>query len=255
MSIIPHIFNDQKINQAQTDLQFGKYQVPAGYVNLTEMCKANSKQLAHYKTLKATNAYLEVIYDETGIAISLLMVDVSTYWKEGTQGTWGHIEVALDLAAWISPKFRYWANRVLRAVIDGNFQALTPDAEEAKQKLEVIWNDLREYTKESFWFMGDAVKQYYLDNPRVERYSGQNYSEVFNALNVGLFGMEAKDIRAELGIGKSTLNRDHFGKQALKRIEIVQRLAEAQMRRGKVPVDAVNFAIDNLNYQVSSYTD
>ena len=102
MSIIPHIFNDQKINQAQTDLQFGKYQVPAGYVNLTEMCKVNSKQLAHYKTLKATNAYLEVISSETGIPVKNLIIAISTHWKEGTQGTWGHIDVAKLLAKWLS---------------------------------------------------------------------------------------------------------------------------------------------------------
>ena len=190
-----------------------------------------------------------------GIPIARLVIEVHALGTSGNQGTWGHVDVALDLARWVSNAFRIWANRALRAVINGDFQALTPDAEEAKQKLEVIWKDLRGYTKESFWFMGDAIKQYFVNNPRIERYSGQNYSEVFDALNVGLFGMEAREIKAELGIGKSMLNRDHFGKQALKRIEMVQRLAEAQMRRVKVPVDAVNFAIDNLNYQVSSYTD
>ena len=55
MSIIPHIFNDQKINQAQTDLQFGKYQVPAGYVNLTYFCKASNKKLADYTKLSQLN--------------------------------------------------------------------------------------------------------------------------------------------------------------------------------------------------------
>ena len=114
-----------------------------------------------------------------------------------------------------------------------------------------LWTENRILTKESFWFMGDAVKQYYLDNPRVERYQGQNYSEVFDLLNLGLFGKKSKEIKEDLGIGKNALNRDHFGKQSLKRIEMVQRLAEAQMSyHDNNPLNAVEYALIQMGYNL-----
>lgn len=116
------------------------------------------------------------------------------------------------------------------------------------------WLKKRQLTIESFWFMADAIKAYYEKHPRQEKYNGQNYAEVFDTLNVGLFGKRSRIIKKELGIGKSKLNRDHFGKDALKRIEMIQRIAEAQiMSFDKHPVEAVQFALNVLNYDVIDY--
>ena len=132
------------------------------------------------------------------------------------------------------------------------------DAFELKFEKEDRQNWLKDrlLTKESFWFMGAAIKQYFVDNPRKERYQGQNYSEPFDALNLGLFGMKAKDIRELLGIKKGGLNRDHFGKSSLKKIEMVQRIAEAQItHQGASPVDAVNFALNTMNYEIAHFSE
>jgi len=116
------------------------------------------------------------------------------------------------------------------------------------------WLKARMLTKETFWFLGAAIEAYYLRHPRVEKYAYQNYSEVFDALNKALFGKRSRVIRAILGIGKNTLNRDHFGEESLKKIEMIQRIAEAQIDYQDVkPIDAVKFAVGIMNYQISDF--
>ena len=160
----------------------------------------------------------------------------------------------MHFSQWLSPKFAVWASKTLRHIIEGNYQALTSEAKEAQQQLQKIWNQLRDATKETFWFMADAIKAYHEEHPRQEKYNGQNYAEAFDTLNVGLFNKRAKTIKKELGISKGALNRDHFGKDALKRIEMIQRIAEAQiMSFDKHPVEAVQFALNVLNYDVIDY--
>jgi hypothetical protein len=118
---------------------------------------------------------------------------------------------------------------------------------EAEDRQDLIKR--RQLTKDSFWFIADATKWYYDRNPRIEKYENQNYTEVFDALNLGLFGVKAAKIKKELGISKNALNRDHFGKEALTRIEVIQRIAEAQiLYHCKTPVDAINIAISTMGY-------
>lgn len=118
------------------------------------------------------------------------------------------------------------------------------------------WLKARMLTKETFWFMGESIKQHYMRHPRIEKYPNQNYSEAFDALNFGLFGMKSQKIKNILSIGKNSLNRDHFGQSSLKKIEMVQRIAEAQIAyQGKNPVQSVQFAVGVMNYQISDFRD
>jgi hypothetical protein len=151
-----------------------------------------------------------------GIPMSQVIIDVSASGQSGFQGSWGHILVAMDLSSWVSVPFQLWSNKVLLAVIHNDFEALTEDAKQAQEHLQKIWNELRDCTKETFWFMTDAIRDYYDRNPRVERYQGQNYAEAFDTLNVKLFGRHSVQIKEELGICKNKLNRDHFGRESLK---------------------------------------
>ena len=118
------------------------------------------------------------------------------------------------------------------------------------------WLKARMLTKETFWFMSGSIQRYYSVYPREEKYFGQNYSEPFDALNFGLFGKRARDIKKILGITKGELNRDHFGKNSLKKIEMIQRIAEAQMDyHNKKPIEAVKSAIALMNYQVGDFRE
>lgn len=118
------------------------------------------------------------------------------------------------------------------------------------------WLRKRAFTKETFWFMTAAIDQYYKNNPREEEYRGQNYIEAFDCLNICLFGLKSKDIKKLLGIKDSQLNRDHFGRESLIKIEMIQRIAEAQiLYHDKHPVQAVRIAASLMNYKRSDFRD
>ena len=80
-----------------------------GYVNLTQMCKANKVLIGHYLELKSTKAYLTQVSTDIGIPISEIMV-VKKGGNKDNQGTWGHPLIGLHLARWISPAFAVWCD-------------------------------------------------------------------------------------------------------------------------------------------------
>ena len=75
-----------------------------GFINLTQMCKANDAILGKWIQLKDTRQYIDELqsqYPESRV--------VQT--RQGAQdGTWGHPNVARKLAAWISPAFSIWCD-------------------------------------------------------------------------------------------------------------------------------------------------
>jgi len=122
-----------------------------GYWNLTAMCKAHGKNMADFLRLKSTQEYLiefnydvppekrlspdptipmsdsnnygcknnsDVSFSHIG-ATSLCKpegvwiepIEVSKGGRPQEQGTWGHPEVALKLAAWINPRLEVWVYR------------------------------------------------------------------------------------------------------------------------------------------------
>ncbi|MBH8564963.1 KilA-N domain-containing protein [Nostoc sp. CENA67] len=113
--MLTHFWHNSEINQTQSSIQISKYTIPAGYVNATQMARANRKLLSDYMRLKTTKEYLQELANDMGIPISSLIIEISGYGKE--QGTWVHPEVAIDIARWVSVPFRVWANRTLVKVM------------------------------------------------------------------------------------------------------------------------------------------
>ncbi|MCC5640750.1 KilA-N domain-containing protein [Nostoc sp. CHAB 5844] len=113
--MLTHLWRDSEINQMPQDGEIGKYNIPKGYVNATQMAKANQKLLADYIRLKSTTEYLQALSQDMGIPISSLIIEISgrTY----SQGTWVHPEIAVDVARWVSVEFRVWANRTLTKIM------------------------------------------------------------------------------------------------------------------------------------------
>jgi len=123
---------------------------------------------------------------------------------------------------------------------------------EWKLKAEIERLKTRQSTKETFFFLTDAIQEW------IDEHSSPNaqflYPNTFDVLNRGLFGKPAKQIKMELGIGKGSLNRDHFNDVALKRIEYVQRHAEDLIKEDGIhPIEAVKKAIARRNYQPIEY--
>lgn len=113
--MLTHFWRDSEINQMSQSGQIGKYVIPKGYGNATQMAKANRKLLSGYIRLKSTKDYLQALGNDMGIPISSLRIEIEGYGKE--QGTWVHPEIVIDLARWVSISFRIWANRTLMTVM------------------------------------------------------------------------------------------------------------------------------------------
>ncbi|WP_016950008.1 KilA-N domain-containing protein [Anabaena sp. PCC 7108] len=124
ITIQTHFYNDHVIDQLAQEARIAKFNIPAGYVNATQMCDASEKQFNDYARLKGTKAYWEALSTETGIPVSelVLVVRGGNDEQRRSQGTWVHPEIAIDLAQWVSVEFRIWANRELKRVIEQKAQ-------------------------------------------------------------------------------------------------------------------------------------
>jgi hypothetical protein len=114
---VMHDWQGNSITQLKEKTLIASFEIPAGYVNATQMCKACGKQWGHYASLDSTKAYWEVLSAEIGIPISGLIISIKGGNDKEAQGTWVHPEVGIDLAQWVSIEFRIWANRALRQVM------------------------------------------------------------------------------------------------------------------------------------------
>jgi KilA-N domain len=123
MNLVTHDWNGSVIAQLAEATKIAKYDVPTGYVNATQMCKACGKLFADYARLDSTEAYWQALSTDMGIPISGLVITIKGGNSKQTQGTWTHPEIAIDLAQWVSVEFRIWANRTLRQVIQGQQEA------------------------------------------------------------------------------------------------------------------------------------
>ena len=133
MNLITHNWNGSAIAQLTENTRIGKYDLPASYVNATQMCNACGKLWADFARLESTKAYWEGLSLDMGIPISKLVIKVKGRADTIQQGTWVHPEIAIDLAQWVSIEFRIWANRTLKQVIQRqiNQQSLQSVAQES----------------------------------------------------------------------------------------------------------------------------
>lgn len=254
MNIVPHAFNGKAIAQLTEDLVIGDRLIPKGYVNATQMCKANGKRWANYSQNKAANDYIEGVSLDAGIPVSSLVIEIlgTPGGQANLQGTWVHIEVALDLAQWISVPFRIWANRVLRAIVTNDYIALTPEAEEAKRKVQQIWQDIRDEGIEVRKTFTDSVKDHYhATHPGVIKVPEYAFSNPSDALNRLLTGHPAKYWRERFNVATNEQLRSLWGHPHLRRIASVEELAQAKVENeGIDPIEAVRLAVAAFHYIV-----
>ncbi len=113
MKMIIHEVKGVQVSQRRQD----------GYINATQMCKANNKKWYEYWRLPNTQRYLIALANDLGLDIIVNNPKRDNYasalvetFRGGNsqQGTWVHPEVAVDLATWISVEFRILVNRWIR---------------------------------------------------------------------------------------------------------------------------------------------
>jgi hypothetical protein len=188
------------------------------------MCKANGKKLSHYLALKSTKQYITALENnfrnDADIPVSIAVVEVEGYGD--IQGTWGHIEVAMDLAKWVDVEFRIWANRVLVKVVQGDFKALTPEAEQALKKLNELWDLIRQHGKATRNDLTYSIKQYLLRHPdKSDDYKRWIYANATDAMYLVVFGMKAQRLEEFLTCGRNK-SRDNLDAKCLDKIDRVE---------------------------------
>ena len=221
MSILAHSFNKIGISQSSEDSTIGGKDIPKGYVNATQMCKAGKKRFSNWTRLDRSKAYIEALSLATQIRVSSLLIEL-TGTPDGDaslQGTWAHPKVAISIAAWISPEFEVWANDVLLRVINGEFKALTVEAEQAEKELADRWQKIRATGKATRRTLTDAIKDWYTDNPDSTAYpQSAIYANTTNAIYRALWDMTALEIEARLGCDRNQL-RSYLSEACLKILE------------------------------------
>lgn len=249
--MFPHLFNNSAIHQSEQDQTISGKLIPAGYVNATAMCQANGKKLSNYTRLESAKAYAEEVALDAHLRASSLVVELlgTPNGDPSLQGTYVHPDIALHIGQWISPKFALWCNRVLLKVLHPDFDPNDKEFIKSKDYTTKMWDDLRFLTKDTFWQLTDTVKVYLDSGNATEDEMKWLYCNCLNKINLKLFGKDAKTIREELGIGKSKLNRDHFGPRSLRRIEQVQELSSKFANQGQHPLKSIDSAFSLYAYK------
>ena len=133
MKMIIHEANGLQISQRGVD----------GYINATQMCKANNKEWRYYWRLPNTQKYVKALAEDLGIDVIVNNPTCNNYasalvltFRGGNsqQGTWVHPEVAVDLAAWISVEFRILVNRWVREWMTTGHNPITPTVTQIEPK-------------------------------------------------------------------------------------------------------------------------
>ncbi len=89
----PLILNNITIIARQTD----------GFINLTQLCKAGKKEFSNWLKNKNSEVFLQVLSSSL-----LIRRDEIIIYESGSnekRATWGHPQVAINIAQWISPQF------------------------------------------------------------------------------------------------------------------------------------------------------
>ncbi|NJM22660.1 MAG: KilA-N domain-containing protein [Richelia sp. SM1_7_0] len=110
-------WNDTAITATTASTQIHTYQVPQGYINATQMCTANGKQLKHWNENKRVKAFIEVLSTSLGITIDLLIIQI-TDGANDIRGTWVHPRIAINIGQWISPEFDVWVSGEIEKIIN-----------------------------------------------------------------------------------------------------------------------------------------
>ena len=121
------------------------------------------------------------------------------------------------------------------------------------------WAKLRANSKNAFWQLEAATDHYLAIHPDKAKqlaytvYLRSNYQD---EINCSLFGKTAYTIRKELGIPKPELLRDHYCHEALRRIDIIQSIAAANIINKDVePQQAVKEALHMMKFDVIDYCE
>lgn len=139
----------------------------------------NSFVLSPKKWIKATNA-------------------IGMISKSGRYGgTYAHSDIAFEFASWISPAFKLYLIK--------DYQRLKSD-ESHKKAIE--WNVKREIAKTNYRIHTDAIKENLIPPNLTKKEINYTYASEADIINMALFGMTAKQWRANNEKSKGNIRDD-----------------------------------------------
>ncbi|MGL5079677.1 MAG: KilA-N domain-containing protein [Waterburya sp.] len=130
-----------------------------GYVNATQMAKANNFNINDWSSNSATIAYIDAVSLDTGIPAASLKIKVSEGFP-AQNSTFLHPLVALHLAQWISPQFHVWCVKHIKTLMETGSTTLVEQPKPVETKLMVA-NELRLLNEST---LPAAVKQLLIDS-------------------------------------------------------------------------------------------
>ena len=189
MVIIKNRFPSRKksvLNQPQKKYYQLVYRPEDGYIDVTNLCKAGSKQFFHWKELKRTKAFLQVLSSSIVITMDeLLKYQIGS---NSERKTWVHPQVAINIAQWISPEFDVQVSRwIYEIMLTGK-----TDIRDSKttQQLDQLAKENKQYVEKIEFF----ERKYIQRNKRVG-YTDQNV--------VYIITTESRELKKEYKIGKT----------------------------------------------------
>lgn len=115
-----------------------RQRISDGYLNATDMCKANGKKYNDWHRLESTREYLNELSRDAGHPVSQL-IQIKKGGKSNQQGTWIHPYIATNLAQWLSPKFAVFVSKLVFRYMSGDLTII----EEVKKNNNILQNQLQ----------------------------------------------------------------------------------------------------------------
>jgi hypothetical protein len=108
-----------------------------GYINLTQLCKAGEKEFYKWNENKNSKEFLQVLSS----SLRIRMDDLIKYetGSNENKATWGHPQVAINIAQWISPQFNVQVSKwVFELNIAGKVEL---GNEKSNKELEYLYQE------------------------------------------------------------------------------------------------------------------
>ena len=171
-----------------------------GYLNLTAMSTACHKKVNNYTRSKGAQEYLAALSQDLGLEPDVLLQH--QYTSGGAHATWGHPELAVDVANWCSVRFRLKVNRLVTRYYRGELTSeesraaaeLLPQVVQPVQRaVDVVeWKGKREVAKQLTKAKSSKIHQVTGGKAK-----GFTYGNVNQALTKSVVGKTPAELKTE----------------------------------------------------------
>lgn len=233
--MISRWFNGSQINQCSVD----------GYINLNQIANATGKRIQDWLDNQETQELLEQFEVEQNLNhADQRDLEPGLITRRGRGGgTWAHPDIAIQFAQWCSPAF---ALQVSRWVRDWMITGRSPLADLDRVELRgTLKDDSRLRMTDRIKVYLKSIRQY--DN---KRYRGIFFAQVHDAINRGIAGETAKQMRTRLSgvlgrnVKEEELIRYYFPTKYLNRyISVCEVAANLMISQEHHPLTAVEEAL------------